>query len=81
MEKFSFMRYVIDRFENNFAICEDELGNFVRIEKDKLPQDSFEGTVLLCQEGIFVKDMCEEKARRARIRAKLSKILNEDSKP
>lgn len=30
------MKYIIDRFEDNFAVCEDENQNFVDIEKSKI---------------------------------------------
>lgn len=48
------MSYIIDRFEGRFAVCEDENGNFINIEKNIISMEAKEGDVL-----IFINDMYE----------------------
>ena len=40
------MRYIIDRFGGNTAICEDENRNFIEIEKSRLPDEAREGSII-----------------------------------
>ncbi len=40
------MRYIIDRFEGNFAVCENEKQEMVNIPASKLPSGVKEGDVL-----------------------------------
>lgn len=58
------MYYSIDRFEGEFAVCEDEEGNFLDIPKALLPADVREGTVLNEKNGRYTIDQAEEKRRR-----------------
>jgi hypothetical protein len=41
------MKVIIDRFEENFAVCEKEDKEMIKIEKSKLPLNSKEGDVLI----------------------------------
>ena len=40
------MRYIVDRFENEYAIIELENGEFVDIPKKALPFDASEGSII-----------------------------------
>jgi hypothetical protein len=40
------MRYIIDRFEEDLAVCEDEHKKIINISRKKLPMRSKEGDVL-----------------------------------
>lgn len=41
------MRYIIDRFEGEFAVCELEDMSIVNIPKDALPPEAHEGDSIL----------------------------------
>lgn len=41
------MKYVIDRFEDDFAVCEDDEGSMVNIDKKTLPIEAKEGDVMI----------------------------------
>ena len=40
------MQLIVDRFEGDFAVCEDEKRNTVSIERSRLPSSVREGDVL-----------------------------------
>lgn len=65
-------KYVIDRFEENFAVLEREGGGTIDIEKNLLP-DAKKGDVVIEKDGKFFvnkkqsderKSLLEEKIRR-----------------
>jgi hypothetical protein len=41
------MKVTIDRFENGFAVCENENKDTINIKRDKLPSDAHEGDILI----------------------------------
>ncbi|MDP4178548.1 MAG: DUF3006 domain-containing protein [Bacillota bacterium] len=47
------MRVTIDRFENNFAVCEKDDRAMINIERNKIPLEAKEGDILDI-EGNFV---------------------------
>ena len=47
------MRYIVDRIEASFAVCEDQDGDMVNLELSKLPIDVKEGDVLIENSGIY----------------------------
>lgn len=60
----------IDRFEEGFAVCEDEQGNTLLLLQQELPDGAGEGSVLrTCEDGTYVLDEAETARRRARIAA------------
>ncbi|NLX71414.1 MAG: DUF3006 domain-containing protein [Clostridiales bacterium] len=68
------MRLIIDRFEGDYAVCEDENMNMVNIEKTKLPEDAREGFVLIVQGGRIKIDYDETAERKKRIKEKMDSI-------
>lgn len=62
------MKYVIDRFEGHFAVCEDEKGKMVNIEIVKLPKDVREGDVVFEDKEVFRVDREETESRKNRIK-------------
>ena len=62
------MRLIIDRFEGDFAVCEDENRKMLNIEKTRLPEGVKEGDVLIFQGDKLVIDHDETKRRRERIK-------------
>lgn len=70
---------VIDRFESNFAICENrETGEMVNIEKQKLPDNISEGDVLKIVDNEFIIDEQTKKEIEERIKRKVSNIFEEE---
>ncbi len=66
----------IDRFEGNFAICEDTDAKFFGIELPELPKGAKEGDVLdISDDGILSINEEETNARRAKMKKKQDKLL------
>lgn len=61
------MKYVIDRFECDFAVCEDEEGNMINIDKTTLPIEAKEGDVIIFDCNSVKIDKEETTKRRKRI--------------
>ncbi len=58
------MRYIIDRFEGRFAVCENENREMVNIPASMLPEGAKEGDVLEESGGSYFLNRDEtEKAR------------------
>ncbi len=70
-----FAMFIIDRFEGDFAVAEDENGRLVNIKKSLLPSDCGEGSVLRYENGIYIKDTDEEARRRKRIYEKQQSLF------
>ncbi len=69
------MRYVIDRFEGNYAILECESGKDLVILKSKLPSLAKEGDVLICCNGIYTIDVNATNELKKRLNEKMKKLL------
>lgn len=70
-----FMKYAIDRFENNLAILENlETKEIIEIDVKKLPSNICEGSILVEDNGVYVRDLSTEKARRDLIFEKFNKL-------
>lgn len=66
---------VIDRFEGNYAICENgETKEIVEIKKDILPENAKEGSVLKWQNGKYKIDIEEQKNIEKRIKEKMDNL-------
>lgn len=61
--------FSIDRFEGEFAVCEDrETGEFINIPKSELPKNSKEGSILKFENGKYYLDIKETKNEQAKIK-------------
>lgn len=58
------MKFVIDRFEGNLAVCEDEHGKMVNINRNRLPNTAVEGDVLVPRLTGFVIEENETSKRK-----------------
>lgn len=58
---------VIDRFEGNIAVCEEDGGTFRNISRDQLPPESREGDCLEVQDGAYHVNREETQRRREEI--------------
>jgi len=47
------MKYIIDRLEEEMAVCENESREMIPIPLKELPPGAQEGDVILEQEGVF----------------------------
>lgn len=65
----------IDRFEGNYAICEDGDAKFFAIEKGELPHGAAEGDVLNVDDAVGTLSINE--AETARKRSKVKKLQDE----
>lgn len=61
------MRYVIDRFEGDYAVCEDENKEIINIERTKIPSEAKEGDVLVQIENGICLDIDETNRRKENI--------------
>src|SRR5574344_1827650 len=69
--------YVIDRFEGDYAVCENrETGEMRNIEKSLLPESVKEGTVLERENGNYIIDVETEKQIEKRVAEKMKKLWN-----
>jgi hypothetical protein len=58
------MKYIIDRFEGAFAVCEDMQGNMIHIERERIPIDAKEGDVIcITDTGIKIDTDATEKRK------------------
>ena len=64
------LKYSVDRIEEGFAVCEDENGNTVNIETDKLPEGVKEGDLISVDNGEAVILTEETEARRKKLAEK-----------
>ncbi|MEI6131825.1 MAG: DUF3006 domain-containing protein [Bacillota bacterium] len=72
------MRFIIDRFEGNFAILQNsETSEMSEIEKTALPDEVKEGDALLFEGGLFTVDSDEIMRRTKRIIDKMDSIWEE----
>lgn len=68
---------VIDRIENNIAVCENrETREIIEIDVSKLPKEIKDGTVLKYEKGKYSIDLEEQKKIEDRIKEKMRNIWN-----
>lgn len=71
-------RWIIDRFEGDFAVCEGEDGCMENIARDLLPEDGKEGDCLLwTEEGGYQIDSEASDKRRERIERLMESLFEE----
>lgn len=72
-------KFTIDRFEGNYAICEQEDQSTVSVPKYKLPLGCKEGDCLVLDEdGMFQPDREEKTVKEKRIRDKMNRIFERE---
>lgn len=66
---------VIDRFENNIAVCEDrKTGRIIEIPRKNIEKDAKEGDIIKNIEGIYKKDIKKQEEVESRIKEKMDKL-------
>jgi len=66
---------IIDRFENNTAICEADDGTFIRIPCEHLPSEAKEGSVLVKVGEDYCIDIEETRRRMRKSQKKLANLF------
>ena len=69
------MNYTIDRFEGEFALCEDESGALVSIPARELPPEAKEGDILSEENGRYTCNTEETRKRREMMRKRLEGLF------
>jgi hypothetical protein len=69
---------VIDRFEGDFAVCEDENRRMIHVRRSEIPLRAAEGDCLIAdpKKG-YVLDTDETARRKARIKDKMDRLFTE----
>ena len=69
--------FSIDRFEEDFAVCEDlETGKMVNIEKFLLPENVKESSIIKCKDGKFILDFEETSKKQEEIKNMVNNLFN-----
>jgi hypothetical protein len=71
------MKYIIDRFEGDLAVCEAEDGKMVDIEKSRLPKNAEVGDVIIFENGHFLVDKEETDKRRKEIEDLMNELFED----
>ncbi len=70
-------KFTIDRFEGNVAVCENRTtGEFIEIEKEKLPNNIKEGTIIKKLNDNYIIDEKETEEVSKRIKEKMDRLWN-----
>jgi hypothetical protein len=69
---------IIDRFEGDFAVCEDDKRRMTHVRRSEIPVQAAEGDCLIAdpQKG-YVLDAGETARRKARIKDKMDRLFTE----
>ena len=68
--------FSIDRFEENFAVCENlETGEFLNIPIYDLPQNAKEGSVIKFENGIYFLDIDSTKSKQSETKNLVNKLF------
>ncbi len=71
----SIKRYTIDRFEGDLAVCEDrETQNIININREELPDDAKEGTIIMLTEDGYSIDTKTQNETEERIKQKMDDL-------
>ena len=75
MEERKIMKYIIDRFEEGNAVCEQGDRTMLLISRSLLPSDAKEGDVILYIDGVYQVDKEATLERRKKIEEKRRKLF------
>lgn len=71
------MKYIIDRFEGDLAVCEAEDRKTIDIERSKLPENADVGDVIILENGHFRVDKQETNKRRKEIEDLMNELFED----
>jgi len=70
------MRLIVDRFEGDFAVCENENKEMINVCRSELPADVKEGDVLLKMNDKYVIDTAATEERKKKISRMMDELWN-----
>lgn len=65
------MNYIIDRFEDGFAVCEDEKKEMTDIPRELLPPEAKAGDIIQEAGGAYSLDLAATEERRKAVYKKM----------
>ena len=68
------MKYIIDRFEENFAVLEKEEGGTIDVDVALLP-GAKKGDVVIEKDGVYRIDKAETKERKESVMKKIFRLF------
>ncbi|ASS90575.1 MAG: DUF3006 domain-containing protein [Bacillaceae bacterium] len=71
------MKFIIDRFENDIAVCEDENGKIIEILKSQLPKNAETGDVIIQKNNRYYVDKQETSKRRQEIEELMDELFED----
>ena len=66
------MKFTIDRFEGEYAVCEFEAGKFIDVPKTDIPKGAKEGDILSKTDNGYLIDKVETEAKREEIKQRMN---------
>lgn len=69
------MEYIIDRFEGEYAVLEEESGSHTDVPRALLPENAAEGDLLHYDGTAYRIDKAAAEIRRRRIEEKMRRIM------
>lgn len=70
------MKVVIDRFEENYAVCEKEDRTMINLERKLLPKEAKEKDILVLQDGKIFIDKSATQERKNEIDGLMKDMWN-----
>lgn len=71
------MRYIVDRIENEFAVCEDENKEIVNIPIKELPSNITEKSIIDYIDNKYIINDEEQLKREETIKQKMDSVWND----
>lgn len=68
-------KYIVDRFEEDLAVCENQDGGFENIPISLLPKDIREGSCFFEKDGLFYIDKEETEDREQKMKELFNSLL------
>ena len=68
------MKFIIDRFEGEFAVLEKENGGTTDVLKSEIP-DGKEGDIVIFENDVYTIDKAETQKRKEMIAEKMKKLF------
>lgn len=69
------MKYIIDRFEGEYAVCEIEAGKFIDIPKADIPKGAKEGDILSKTDNGYRIEKVETEAKKEEIKKRMNRLF------
>lgn len=71
------MKFIIDRFEGIYAVCELENGEFADVPKEDIPKEAKEGDILFKTDNGYCVDKMATENKRKQIKERMNKLFKD----